>query len=132
MSAPFCNKTHLSHDFTSVIAGSNRVFVVRLSHIFLLLHDCWRFLQAEQLIGALVSECKSRELGSELTEVRQLSVRFATQIDILTALQHFPMRVYLVAPNFLHSPLGLQAFLTPPMYVVFFLTTKVHTSFGTA
>lgn len=31
--------------------------------------------QAEQLIGALVSECKSRDLGSELTQVSRSHLR---------------------------------------------------------
>lgn len=40
----------------------------------IMIHDACSFhhsprVQAEQLIGALVSECKSRNLGSELTQV---------------------------------------------------------------
>lgn len=34
------------------------------------LHCSLHILQAQQLIGSLISECKSLELGSDLTQVR--------------------------------------------------------------
>ncbi len=66
----------LSDGLACVIVGWNRDLIVRFSLALfcfvLFVRQLPPRVQAEQLIGALVSECKSRDLGSELTEVREV------------------------------------------------------------